>query len=94
MCPAIDIPASCEIHAAVIRFFHAKNISSAEIYRESCAVYGHNVISEGNVRQCRMFKNGRKNIHDEERSGRPAVVSDDRVQNVDPIICERRRFRI
>jgi hypothetical protein len=41
-----------------------------------------------------MFKDGRTNIHDEERSGRPSVVSDDLVQSVDQKICGRRRFTI
>jgi hypothetical protein len=59
------------------------------------AVYGQNVLIEGTVRQwCRMFKDGRTNVHDEERSGRPSVVSDDLVQSVDQKICERRRFTI
>jgi hypothetical protein len=48
MCPAIDNPASCEIRA-VIRFLHAKNMNAAEIRRELCAVYGQNVMREGNV---------------------------------------------
>jgi transposase len=75
MCPAIDSPVSCEIRA-VIRFLHVKNISSAEIHLELCAVYGQNLMSEGTVRQwCRMFKDGRTNVHDEERSGRPSAVS-------------------
>jgi hypothetical protein len=53
-------------------------------------VYGKNVLSEGTVRQwCRMFKDGQTNVHDEERSGWPSVVSDDLVQNVDHNICER-----
>jgi hypothetical protein len=37
MCPAIDNPVICEIHA-VIRFFHAKDTNAAEIHRELCAV--------------------------------------------------------
>jgi hypothetical protein len=43
-------------------------MSSAEIRRElRAAVYGQNVIYEGTVRQlCRMFKDWRKNVHDEE----------------------------
>jgi hypothetical protein len=52
-------------------------------------------MSEGTVRQlCRMFKDGRTNVHDKERSGRPSVVSDDLVQSVDQKILERRRFTI
>jgi hypothetical protein len=66
MCSAIDNPASCEIRA-VIHFLHAKNVTAAEIHCELGAVYGQNVINPGTVRQwCRMFKDGRKNVHDEE----------------------------
>jgi hypothetical protein len=59
------------------------------------AAYGQNVMSGGTVRQwCRMFKDGQTNVHDEERSGQPSVVSDDLVQSVDQNICERQRFTI
>jgi hypothetical protein len=58
MSPAIDYPASCEIHA-VILFLCAKNISVVEISDELYAIYGQNVMSEGTVRQwCGMFKDG------------------------------------
>jgi hypothetical protein len=50
MYPAIDNPASCEIHA-VIFFLHAKNMSAVEIHHELCMVYSQNVMSEGTVRQ-------------------------------------------
>jgi transposase len=94
MCPVIDNPASYEIRA-VIRFLHAKNMSAAEIHRELCAVYGHNIMRRGTLRQwCRIFKDGRTDVHDEERSGRPSVESNDFVQNVDQKICERQRFTI
>jgi transposase len=82
MCSAIDNPASCE--TCTVIFLHTKNMSAAEICRELRAVYGQNVMSEGTVRQwCGMFKDGRTNVHDEERSGQPSVVSDDLVQSVD-----------
>jgi hypothetical protein len=66
LCPAIDNPASCEI-CAFIRFLQAKIMSAAEIHHELCVVvYGQNVMSGGTVRQwCRMFKDGRTNVHDE-----------------------------
>jgi hypothetical protein len=78
MCPAIDNPTSCEICAIVIRFLHAKITNAAEIHRElRAAVCGQNVMSEGNVRQWRrMFKDGRTNAHDGERSGQPATCSE------------------
>jgi hypothetical protein len=40
-----------------------------------------------------MFKDGRTNVHDEESSGRPSIVSDDLAQS-DENICERRRFTV
>jgi hypothetical protein len=85
-CPEIDNPASREIRS-VIRFLHAKITSAAEIHFELWAVYGQNVMSEGTVRKlCTVFKDGRINVHNEERSGRPSVVGDDFVQR------ETRRF--
>jgi transposase len=94
MCPVIDNPASCEIRA-VICFPHTKNMSAAEIHHELCTVYGQNVMSEGTVRQwCEMFKDGQTNVHEEERSGRPTVVSDDLVRSVDQKICKRWCFTI
>jgi hypothetical protein len=76
MRPAIDKPASCEIRT-VARSLHAKDMSDAEIYRDLCAAYGQNLMSEVIVRQlCRMFEDGRTNVHDEERSGQPTIYNE------------------
>jgi transposase len=92
MCPVINNPSSCEIRT-IIRLLYAKNMSAVEIHPELCMIYGQNIMSEGTIRQwCRMFKDGRIDVHDEERSGRPSVMSDDLVQSVDQKICERRCF--
>jgi hypothetical protein len=45
MCPVIDNSTSCKIHA-LICFLYARNMSTAEISRELCAVYGQNVMSK------------------------------------------------
>jgi hypothetical protein len=67
-------------------------MTAAEIHCELCTIYGHNVVSGGTVRQwCRMFKT---NVHDEERSSWPSVVSDDLVQSVNQKTCERQCFTI
>jgi hypothetical protein len=94
MYPATGNPASCEIRA-VLCFLRTKNMSAVDIHNELCAVvYGQNIMSEGSVRQCcRTFKDGRTNVHDEEQSGRPSVVSGDLAQSVDQITCERRCFK-
>jgi len=93
MCAAINNPASCEVRA-VIRFLLARN-NAAEIHRQLCEVYGPNVMSESEVRQwCRLFKEGRTNVHDEELSGRPSVVTDDLMEKVNTTIRGNRRFTI
>jgi hypothetical protein len=52
-------------------------------------------MSEGTVKQwCKMFKDGQTNVHDEDWSGQPSVVSNDLVQSNDQKICERQRFTI
>ncbi|KAL4704968.1 hypothetical protein ACJJTC_005453 [Scirpophaga incertulas] len=83
MPPTIVSPAACEVRA-VIRFLSAKGVKPIDIHREICEVYGQNIMSDGMVRKwVRAFKDGRTNVHDEERSGRPSVVNEDLVQKVD-----------
>lgn len=94
MCAAISNPASCEVRS-VIRFLLAKNEKPIEIHRQLCEVYGNDVMNESSVRKwCIRFKNGRTNVHDEERSGRPSIVTDDLLAKVDEKIRENRRFTI
>ncbi|KAJ4430019.1 hypothetical protein ANN_22227 [Periplaneta americana] len=51
--------------------------ATAAIHLEITAVYG-NIMSDRTVRRwCREFRDGRTNIHDEERSGRPSVMNDE-----------------
>ncbi|GFV07952.1 HTH_48 domain-containing protein [Trichonephila clavipes] len=94
MFEAIDQPADCEIRS-VIRFLTAKNVSAAEIHRQIKDVYGPNAMSSSKVRKwVRTFKDGRENVHDEPRSGRPSLITDDLVNAVDEKILEDRRFTI
>jgi hypothetical protein len=52
MSPAIDNPASCEIHA-VIHLLHAENMSAAEIHCELCAVYSQKCyVKDGRANRC------------------------------------------
>ena len=51
-----------------------------EIHHQICQVCGDNAMCDGMVRKwVRMFNEGRENVHDEARSGRPSVVNDDLV---------------
>ncbi|GFY08859.1 uncharacterized protein TNCV_4660521 [Trichonephila clavipes] len=50
-------------------------------------------MSSSKVRKwVRAFKDGRENVHDEPRFGRPSVITDDLVNAVDEKIREDRRF--
>lgn len=76
MCDKINDHAKCEIRS-VIRFLNTKNVRLIEIYRQIIDVYG-NVLNENSVRKwCIIFNGGWTNIHDEERSGRTSVVTDE-----------------
>jgi len=71
----IENPVACEMRF-VIRFLNAKNMTPAEIHRKLCDVYGEHAMSSSMVRRrVRLFNEGRKNVHDDPRSGRPSVVN-------------------
>jgi transposase len=77
----------------VIKFLNAKNVRPAEIYRQVCEVYGENAKSDEMVRRwCRMFSEGRTHVHDDDRSGRPSLVTADLLDQVNEKIGGNRRF--
>jgi hypothetical protein len=79
MAAPIQSPAKCEVRS-VIRFLNAKGEGPAEIYKQIFTVYG-NVMNRKNVTKwCREFFEGRTDVHDEQRSGRPSLISDDLLQ--------------
>jgi len=78
-----------------IRFLNTKNMTPAEIHRQLCDVYGEHVMSSSVVRRwVRLFNEGRENVHDDPRSGRPSVMNEDLVRAVEDKIRENRHFTI
>jgi hypothetical protein len=78
----IQRPAKCEVRS-VIRFLKAQGERPAEIHKQIVAVYGK-VINRPNLKNwCREFSEGRTGVHDERRSGRPSLISDDLLQTAD-----------
>jgi transposase len=52
-------------------------------------------MSDGMVRKwIRIFNEGRQNMHDEARSGRPSLVNDDLLCSVNERVRDDRRFTI
>ncbi|KAJ4446940.1 hypothetical protein ANN_13642 [Periplaneta americana] len=87
----IDNPADCEVRS-VIRFLNARHLKPAEIYRQLKEVYGDTVMNERNVRKwCEIFNNGRTNVHDETRAGRPSLITEDLKTKVNDRILQDRR---
>jgi len=90
----IEGATDCEIRS-VIRFLNARNVLQSEIHHQICQVYGDNVMSDGMVRKwVQMFDEGRENVYDEARSGRPSLVNDDLVRKVNERVRDDRRFTI
>jgi len=94
MFKTIEGVADCEIWS-VIRFLNARNVLPIEIHHQICQLYGDNAMSDGMVRKCvQMFNEGRENVHNEVRSGRPSLVNDDFVRKVNERVRDDRYFTI
>jgi len=80
----------------VIRFLQAKGNTPSEIHRELVAVYGDQVMSKKQVWVwCKAFNEGRFDLADEPRVGRPrSSTSDENVIRVDGLIQEDRRRKV
>jgi transposase len=63
----------------------------ADIHRHLCEGYGQHTMSDLMVsRWVRHFNEGRENVHDDPRKGRPSVVNEDLVRAVEEKIQENR----
>ena len=71
----IQSPAKCEVRS-VIRSLNAKGERPAEIHKQIVAVCGNVMNWQNATKWCREFSKGRADVHDEQRSGRPSLISD------------------
>ena len=93
MAAPIQSPAKCEVRS-VIRFLNAKGERPAEIHKQIVAVYG-NIMNQQNVTKwCREISEGRIDVHYEQRSGRPSLISDDLLQKTEGEIHANRCMTI
>ncbi|GFT26409.1 dynein beta chain, ciliary [Trichonephila clavipes] len=69
--------------------------AAADIHRQITEIYDTEAMSDSKIRKwVRKFKDRWTNVYDEERSGRPSVITDDLRQAVETKIREKRRFTI
>jgi len=93
MAPPMQSPAKCEVRS-VIRFLNAVGERPAEIHEQIVAVYG-NVMNRQNVTKwCYELCEGRTDVHDEQRSGNPSLISDEILQVTEGEIRANRRVTI
>jgi hypothetical protein len=89
----IQSPTKCEVRS-VIQFLNAKGERPAGIHKQIVAVYG-NVMNQQNVTKwCHDFSEGRTDVHDEQRSGRPSLISYNLLQETEGEIRANRRVTI
>jgi hypothetical protein len=60
-----------------------KSERPAEIHKQIFAVYGKVMNRQNVMKWCREFSEGRTDVHEEQRSGRPSLISDNRGQAAD-----------
>ncbi|GFV13250.1 histone-lysine N-methyltransferase SETMAR [Trichonephila clavipes] len=85
MAAPIQNPIKCEVRS-IIRFLHAKGQRLVDILKEIVSVYG-NITNRQNVTKwCRHLSEGRTDVHDEQRTNRPSVISDVLLQKTEESI--------
>lgn len=91
---SIKSAAKCEIRS-VIRYLVVKGKYPSEVFNEIKSVYGEGVMNRTSVfKWCREFKNGRTDVHDEHRSGRPSILTDSLVEKIEEAVRGDRRLTL
>ncbi|KAG5325758.1 SETMR methyltransferase, partial [Pseudoatta argentina] len=91
---SIQSPAKCEIRS-VIRYLVWKGKTPVEVYNEVKTEYGNTGMNRTSVfKWCREVKNGRTSVHDDQRSGRPSILTDDSVEKIENALRDDRRLTV
>ncbi|KAG5305819.1 SETMR methyltransferase, partial [Pseudoatta argentina] len=91
---SIQSPAKCEIRS-VIRYLVWKGKTPVGVYNEVKTAYGDTGMNRTSVfKWCREFKNGRTSVHDDQRSGRPSILTDDIVKKIENALRDDRRLTV
>jgi len=93
MAAPIQSPAKCEVRS-VIRFRNAKSERPAEIHKPFVAVYGKVMNRQNVTKWCREFSERWIEVHDEQRSGRPSLISYDFLREIEGEIRANRRVMV
>ncbi|KAG5324822.1 MOS1T transposase, partial [Pseudoatta argentina] len=91
-----NLPPSAKYAASsVIRYLVWKGKTPVEVYNEVKTAYGDTGMNRTSVfKWCREFKNGRTSVHDDQRSGRPSILTDDIVKKIENALRDDRRLTV
>jgi hypothetical protein len=85
MATLIESPSKCEVHSLI--WFLNPSGRPVEIDKQIFAVY-FDIMNRQNVTKwCREFSEGRTDVHNKQRSGKPSLISDDLIQKIEGEIC-------
>ena len=93
MAAPIQSPAKCEVRS-VIRFPNSKCELSAEIHKQFFTVYGNFMNRQNVTKGAVNSPKGKTDVHDEQRSSRPSLISDDLLQEIEGEIRVNRSVTI
>jgi hypothetical protein len=82
MAAPIQNHAKCVVRSFV-RYLNAQCELPAEIHRQIVAVYDKVMFRQNVTMRCREFSEGSTDVHDEQRSGRPSLISEDLLQEIE-----------
>ncbi|UYV78693.1 hypothetical protein LAZ67_16002432 [Cordylochernes scorpioides] len=79
-----------------IKFCVKNEIKSADAFRMLTVAYGETTLDRSNVyRWYKMFSEGRENVNDEERAGRPSTsTTEEKINEVEKMILANRRITV
>jgi hypothetical protein len=89
MAAPIQSPAKCEVRS-VIQFLNAKGEHPAEIHTQTVAVYGDVMNQQKVTKWCHEFSKRKTDVHNEQRSSRPSLISNDLLKTEGEICANRR----
>ncbi|UYV81324.1 hypothetical protein LAZ67_20000772 [Cordylochernes scorpioides] len=79
-----------------IKFCVKNEIKCADAFQMLTVAYGEATLDRSNVyRWCKMFSEGREDVNDEERAGRPSTsTTDEKINEVEKLILANRRITV
>ncbi|UYV71787.1 hypothetical protein LAZ67_9000414 [Cordylochernes scorpioides] len=92
----LDMVTRGRLNGTCIKFCVKNEIKCADAFRMLTVAYGEATLDRSNVyRGYKMFSEGREDVNDEERAGRPSTsTTDEKINEVEKMILANRRITV